>query len=441
VPRGKESHIRTWSASRTTRPTLQRVSTTGDEALYGLGGIGPLPTFHLTVPLARDEFDELTEALNTVDALETPFAYRLVVRNYATFEDVYRFALTLLAASADQPRADHKALGRSLMGAVINWLTAFRLFLDHELTVLSRQFGRDSEQLTRFTSATSAAFDAEPGYRFIYKFRNYVQHCGLPLSNISVDLVDVGTESERPQARLELNRDDLLASYEDWGRPVRTDLHAMTPRFDLFPLAEGAMAGLRAVYRELLSIRLDHALSKVRPLEAALDRLEGLAPDEAPALLHMRVAGADVRGVTPRNLKPHAVRALADVVAGHRTKDSLFHEAEIEDDTLRPLHPQQIAAALRPQSPGLEVLSLFYAEHGASDRFRQCVDDLADDPDTSGALISGLIDAALLFSSMTATLLETDPGAMVAGLRAMYSHPPAREPIGDDHDPSTGSAQ
>lgn len=392
-----------------------------EESLLALGGVGPLPTFHATVPLTRDEFDELTEALSSIDALETPFAYRLVVRNHGTFEEVYRLALTLLAASKSQPRANHKSLGQSLMGAVINWLTAFRLFLDHEQTLLSRQFGHDSPELARFTTATSAAFDGHPGYRFVYKFRNYVQHCGLPLSKISVELVDIGSDAERPRARLELSRDDLLASYDEWGRHVRADLQAMPAHFDLLPLAEGAMTGLRAVYRELLSIRFDHAVSKVPTLTAALDRLADLPPDEAPALLHMRIAGTEVRGVTPRDLKPHIVRALAEVAAGERRRQDFFREPELGDGTDRPLHPQQIAAALRPQNPALEVLSLFFAEHGATQRFTSRVDELLADPESSGAFVTGLIDAALLLSSMTATLLEADPGALVIGLQSLYS--------------------
>ena len=74
------------------------------------------------------------------------------------------------------------------MSQIINWLTSFRLHLDYAETRVKRQYGKTSDQVKAFKAQTHQAFDSSIGYRFISKFRNYVQHCGPPITSVSVGL-------------------------------------------------------------------------------------------------------------------------------------------------------------------------------------------------------------------------------------------------------------
>jgi hypothetical protein len=57
------------------------------------------------------------------------------------------------------------------MTAVVNWLSSFRLYLDHEERRIKNPYGDGSEQLARFETATSYVFEHSAAYRVSYKFR------------------------------------------------------------------------------------------------------------------------------------------------------------------------------------------------------------------------------------------------------------------------------
>jgi hypothetical protein len=61
----------------------------------------------------------------------------------------------------------------------VNWLLGFRAFLDHVQAHLSELFGKSSEEIHKFKEVTNRAFDSHFGYRFLYRLRNYTQHCGF----------------------------------------------------------------------------------------------------------------------------------------------------------------------------------------------------------------------------------------------------------------------
>jgi hypothetical protein len=167
----------------------------------------------------------------------------------------------------------------------VNWLTAMRLFLDHEETELERRFGKQSPEVAAFTAATAKAFDAgEPGYRFAFKFRNYVQQCGVPLSSLDFVRVPGSNPRAKQSVLLRVDRDELLANFDGWG-PVKKDLWAFPPRFELLPLIASAMNGIRDVHKACAEIDLDQALAQSVMLARVLDRIESAGSERATRCL------------------------------------------------------------------------------------------------------------------------------------------------------------
>ena len=105
---------------------------------------------------------------------------------------------------------------------MLNLLGAVRTFLDHAQTSVSRRYGGASEQLAFFKSLTAFQFDNVFSYRFLYKLRNYTQHCGMPPVGYSVDIV--------PDDSLSMNlhfiRRCLLDEYKEWGSVVKKELES-----------------------------------------------------------------------------------------------------------------------------------------------------------------------------------------------------------------------
>ncbi|CAD79087.1 MAG TPA: hypothetical protein DDX19_05365 [Rhodopirellula baltica] len=152
--------------------------------------------------------------------------------------------------------------------ATLNFLGAMRTYLDHTETRLKRQFGKDSEQVAAFKGAASKSFDSSFAYRFVYRLRNFTQHCGMPLGHIAANASQQQTDATTKIAQLDffLDRDHLLRDFDGWGNVVEPDLRSQPARFPLQPLIEATVAEIRAI----------NAVVSRSEIEAAGDRVSGL---------------------------------------------------------------------------------------------------------------------------------------------------------------------
>lgn len=123
---------------------------------------------------------------------------------------------------------------------ILNYLSAVRTFLDHSETNLRSRYGTDSKKYRHFKDACSHAYDDNFSYRFLYKLRNYVQHCGMPIGSLVFETV---TESKpgfimkRKRAyrvlRFEFNRDDFLRKSKSWGSQLAKEIRRLPVEFDI----------------------------------------------------------------------------------------------------------------------------------------------------------------------------------------------------------------
>jgi len=173
---------------------------------------------------------------------ESDLLSRIVQRNRNSFES---------GMSAHTPRgrtvretneiaAERQA---DITARLLNFLSAFRLFLDHSETRLKRQYGHDSDIVATFKKACTQSYDSVFAYRFLYKLRNYVQHCGLRVG----DLIDerrirAATELEVDQpSRCTFNTLDLVREGEDhFGPTLVKELRAGPTELDVQPLLAAA---------------------------------------------------------------------------------------------------------------------------------------------------------------------------------------------------------
>jgi hypothetical protein len=386
---------------------------------FSLGTFGEPPSINLLIDITAAEYEAINEAFLAVAWLSGSFDYKLVERNFLSLESIHQFVTITISLGQQFATPDHRQLGEALMGSTVNWLTSMRLFLDHTETDLKRRFGKASQEVQRFKAATSSAFDTKVGYRFSYRFRNYVQHCGLPLSRINVSRPDPGTRTRAKQSvALLLDRDALLASYDDWGI-VKRDLEAMSPHFPLLPLASEAMEGLRDVYRELLDIRLSEALSHCMVLERALARIEDTGASGHPAVFRYRGEfWREPSQITPIILPAAAIRQLARVAHGSATRESLLKESEERPPLL--FDPATVRERFYRDNRGVQVLTARLAEKGGTPAFFDAVNTIIAEDQSIEPLITGLINVSLLLAHMTAAAIGATAEGLVAGLLDVY---------------------
>ena len=368
--------------------------------------------------ITAQEYEEIYRACTSIAALGASFDYKLVERNFLDLQSVQKFVTIILSLGREFVRSDHRQLGESLMTSVVNWLTSWSLFLDHTETDLKRSFGKSSPEVQRFKAVTNSAFDAKAGYRFTCKFRNYVLHCGLPLSSIEVKRPDATTGTRAKQSvTFVLDRDDLLRNYDDWGRFVKRDLKGMPPTFPLLPLALEGMQGLRDVYLILLDIRISEALSRCAVLERALSRIEETGYPGHPTIFRYQGDIVNRFDFTPTVFSAEAVRRLAQVASGSVPRKSLFKEPEEQAPTLDPARVRQ---QLRADNRGVQILSVWLAEKGASPAFIDAVNRIIAEDRSIQPLIAGVINTSALLAYMTAGAIGTTAQGLVADLLDAY---------------------
>jgi hypothetical protein len=386
-------------------------------------------TVHLAVEITAEEYEVIHRAAASFAALGASFDYKLVERNFLDLQNIHKFVTIILSLGREFARPDHRQLGESLMSSTVNWLTSWGLFLDHSETDLKRRFGESSPEVQRFETAKSSAFDANIGYRFSYKFRNYVLHCGLPLSRIEVKRPDGATGARlKPSVRFLLDRDALLRDFDGWGRFVKRDLEAMLPEFPLLPLASEGMEGLRDIHRVLLDIRISEALSRCAVLERALARIGEAGHSGQPTIFRYQGDISNRFDFTPTMFSAEAVRQLAQVANGSVPRESLFNKPEEQAPTL---DPTRIREQFNRDERGVQILSVWLAEKGGSPAFIDTVNRILAEDQSIQPLIAGVINVCVLLTHMTAGAIGTTAQGLVAGLLDAY---------GQFDDPGTGES-
>ncbi|MGG0387828.1 hypothetical protein ABEZ76_07575 [Priestia megaterium] len=160
--------------------------------------------------------------------------YTMINWNY---HDIYRKISYYLSEYSQNSSVDWIKMDRILLDInrlLLNFLSACRTFLDHNQTRLNKEFGSESEQMKRFKAACSKEYDNYFSYRFLYKLRNYAQHCGMPVGNVSIGgkAVRIPDEVENFLS-VQFDRNSLLKNYDSWGKPVKGELLELPDFFEV----------------------------------------------------------------------------------------------------------------------------------------------------------------------------------------------------------------
>jgi hypothetical protein len=127
---------------------------------------------------------------------------------------------------------------------MLSFLSSVRTFLEHAQTSISRQYGKASEQVLYFKALTAHQFDNVFSYRFLYKLRNYTQHCGMPPVNFSVNIVP-GVDLE---LQLVFMREILVEEYAEWGAVLKRELESGTEPLYVFSLLKEHRDSIVGIY-------------------------------------------------------------------------------------------------------------------------------------------------------------------------------------------------
>ncbi|EIJ36999.1 hypothetical protein [Thiothrix nivea] len=154
---------------------------------------------------------------------------------------------------------------------LLNILSMFRSLLDHSEFSISREFGKDSDQLKKWKNIQSKYYDEYFEYRLFYKLRNYCQHIGMPPLSISFTS---SREEEGISFRLDIKRDELLKEKTVWNKQLIHDLNSADDKISIIDSLNIWSECFRGISKVLLDIKRDGAIDAANRVAGHRARLK-----------------------------------------------------------------------------------------------------------------------------------------------------------------------
>jgi hypothetical protein len=159
-----------------------------------------------------------------------------------------------------------------------NYLSSMRMFLDYSEYRFKRYHKQHPDRLEAFQCSRSRLFDTSFAYRFAYKLRNYAQHFGLPVGDISIRerLLDGSTEATESKMTVAFNTVDLLAVGGDCWGPVRRDLRELAGQLDVVEVMREVPAAVNRLWTENLGLEAAYLDAMLEVVERTLRCPDGV---------------------------------------------------------------------------------------------------------------------------------------------------------------------
>lgn len=219
--------------------------------------------------LTSKEYEELNSNIESVYLLQIIDNYfQIVYANYKDFiETLNNNSFELLENSESPLLLNRSYLNKFKIESnrkFINYLSSFRTLIDHIPNILNDEFKKKD-----FKLFLNLLYDNEFSYRFMYKLRNYTQHCGLPITKYESDL-----NHSLVKIYLKIQVDHLLNNYDSWGMIIKNDLKKYRD-IDSSSIIEDHFNLVRKIYNKTLFLLKDEFLTKFIAIEETITMYRG----------------------------------------------------------------------------------------------------------------------------------------------------------------------
>ena len=181
--------------------------------------------------------------------------YKMVSKNYQSVIDLIAAYEIKIMTNSSSKFIDEMMI--ELNYCMLNFLTVFRAFLDHHETRIKQKYGKNSQELSQFKKYCSYEFDNNAAYRFFYKYRDFCQHCGMPVSIITTRLTQTDTGEERNVLEILTNKERLLNDADYLGRHVKKDIEANVGDINLKKLLIEFNGSIDSIHKGILRTKKD----------------------------------------------------------------------------------------------------------------------------------------------------------------------------------------
>lgn len=194
--------------------------------------------------IPEDEFNELMKHISKVSNMKVDNnRVQFVNQEYAKFMKLLK----------ELGRAKTLYDYNQIQSALSNYLFYFKKYLDNWETHLARTYGKKSTEYKCFKEAQANEYDNYMEYRIMYRLRNFDQHCGNIICQISIGLDEDGNEKDQVFTQ----RDRLLEQFGEW-KPEEIDfIKKQEERIDLLPFVIQFQKSITRIHEKIMQIHFN----------------------------------------------------------------------------------------------------------------------------------------------------------------------------------------
>lgn len=248
-----------------TRETTKLTENSIPENQYFLKGL---------IELNKREYQECVQATNNLNTLWLDSkVFLIAVWNFLDLEQ--EFEKCSKAFTVKDKNYFRRDPYLNLNRYILNLLAAVRTYLDHTETSLNRKYGKGSDIFRKFEELTSQVYDNNFSYRFLYKLRDYAQHCGMPIGSFQRGVHESKQRPGEPEYYLDIyfKRDSLLQGF-NWKK-LRTEIEQLPQEIPIFDHIISMMNSLLEINEEIIKTKASFFQPSALYLKQYLEKLSG----------------------------------------------------------------------------------------------------------------------------------------------------------------------
>jgi hypothetical protein len=204
--------------------------------------------------LSESELAQFEKASsNLLRFSENERLYKLTLLNYQEFlESIIGYSAKYKKEPANVTFEFLDEISLNINRTLLNYLFSVRAFLDHTEAKLKKIYGANSSNYLNFYKICSEEYDKNFSYRFLYRLRNYSQHCGLPIEQIYLESEEKPVFSGLIKSRLIVKfKKSTLLRYNGWG-PLKQEIDKLPDEIEVVSVVSSFWRSLDKVNNVLI---------------------------------------------------------------------------------------------------------------------------------------------------------------------------------------------
>jgi hypothetical protein len=258
--------------------------------------------------LSELEIKRFHESVNTLNSINITISlFEVCEENYLAMEKYYQ-KLSLMSGGN---QLDWHKVVIKWNTLTLNYLSSFRMFVDHHEATLERGEESQNNLIYKFKEITAFHYDKYFSYRFLWDLRNYIQHVGLPACSWEFSAIKENSDIGKCQVEIVYKRDGLLTGF-DWKK-LKKEIESQPLEIDVIHLMRELFISITDITKFIVELQRMSFQEPMNYLTELINEVKTKYPDAEPNILKWDVQ--EDLGTKPKliGLLPFPLRIMVNL--------------------------------------------------------------------------------------------------------------------------------